>query len=361
MKINLDINRSEPVLETINLRQGDGGLRMVDIQITENNQPIVVTGYTLQFEANLPSGSMVQHAGAIKDATAGLFSYTFTSSDTSEAGQLPVAYFRLYDSAKNSVATRNIRIVVDRAADITQSQANDYLAKVNQLITDSEAKLAANNQQIAAQQTQLTALQAGMTVGTRNLIRNGVNPKTVANWSYGNHNGKLFTDRHLYHKGRNENLFKLTNDGTADETSASSMPFSVKRTAQYIFQMVAFGDASVTGLSIFFVTKSKSDSAYTSTQLLLENKKLSTAKEETITIAFTTGANVDTGYIRIDNNGSSSGTSGALYFGDVIVAEGSIVGSAVPALEDQNAIDDAQDARIAALEAQIRLGGVETS
>lgn len=160
--LEIDITKKQPLTNRIYLRQGDGGIQKIGIQILKDGQPYSVTGYSLKFEGNLSDGKMVQGNATAEDASQGKFIYTFRNADSSVAGDMRNAYFRLYDTTSNALASRRLLVTVEKNADVTAGQAQDYISDVDDLVNETTEKLADNNQAIANQATQIADLQEAL-------------------------------------------------------------------------------------------------------------------------------------------------------------------------------------------------------
>ena len=94
----------------------------------------------------------------------------------------------------------------------------------------------------------------------------------------------------------------------------------------------------------FLKRKKGSTSVYDEAQRLLK-RKLSAAAAEEIIVTFNTGE-YDEGYIRIDNNGTSTAGSNAdLYFGDVSVKKGKSNAGWSPSLAELASSQDLKTAQ----------------
>lgn len=165
-KFILDVDGKELIGSRIYLRQGDGGIQTVEVQVQKSGQPYDATGCALKFEANTPSSKQTSGDAVAVDATQGKYTYTFTSADGSEAGRLSPAFFRLYDSENNALSTRTVEVIVERNADLTKPQADGYVNQADKLLEDMiaekekvDAVLPEINATLATQQTQMDALE----------------------------------------------------------------------------------------------------------------------------------------------------------------------------------------------------------
>lgn len=167
--------------------------------------------------------------------------------------------------------------------------------------TQSQVQQTADNIQFKFTQT-----------GGYNLVRNG-NPKPNNYshwWVSGNANWYL---------GNQYDIGIQTT--SANEAYAGSATFKVQKNTTYSFSCWLMAEANTKGADVYFIGSSKDDGAYEqATQLFTGGKDGWTKVEAT----FTTGSNIEYGFIRIDNNGALN-TSGynVVFFSEVQVIKGS--------------------------------------
>lgn len=148
--------------------------------------------------------------------------------------------------------------------------------------------------------------------GGYNLVRNG-NPKPNNYshwWVSGNANWYL---------GNQYDIGIQTT--SANEAYAGSAVFKVQKNCAYSFSCWLFAEQNTKGADVYFIGSSKDDGSYEQATLLYTGGKDGWTKVEA---TFTTGSNIEYGFIRIDNNGASN-TSGynVVFFSEVQVVKGS--------------------------------------
>ncbi|MGX7200070.1 BppU family phage baseplate upper protein [Enterococcus nangangensis] len=157
--IKLFLDKNNPLTETIRLRQGDGGIKQIQIIVEKDGAPVSLANYSMKFEATLPSGKFTDGVCVKRDDS---FVYTFSKTNTSEAGKMSIAYFRLIGALDTSVATRDVSVYVDKAADISQGQADKYMSDADKLLQDMENHLANASEQLDEQDRQIAELQENL-------------------------------------------------------------------------------------------------------------------------------------------------------------------------------------------------------
>lgn len=149
-----------------------------------------------------------------------------------------------------------------------------------------------------------------------NLIRNSGFPTNTQYWS-----GQMIVSQHDFYYNGQKKLFSLQTTGTA-EIFASSNRFEVKSNTNYTLSFYAFAGPNVRDSDIYFLgRKSNETNDFTSVNAIIFNRRFSAAKAEYVTVTFNSGDN-DNGYIRFDNNGSTDGVNAVLFFGEVMLVEG---------------------------------------
>ena len=147
-----------------------------------------------------------------------------------------------------------------------------------------------------------------------NLIRNGAFP-TIP-WS----GSKVAT--HGFYYNSQKTLFLLENASTTNEVTSGSSYFKVKRDTDYTLSFIAFSANTVKSSDVWFLgRKSGETQAFTSSKILISARNFSPRFAEYITVTFNSGEN-DEAYIRFDNNGSTNGQMAVMFFGEVMLVEG---------------------------------------
>ncbi|MGC6553245.1 phage tail spike protein [Streptococcus sp. VTCC 12905] len=151
-----------------------------------------------------------------------------------------------------------------------------------------------------------------------NLIRNGGFPTNTQYWYW---SGQMIVSQHDFYYNGQKKLFLLYTDGTAEITALSNR-FEVKRNTDYTLSFYAFAGSNVRNSDVWFLgRKSNETDDFTSASRIIDSRRFSNLKAEYVTVTFNSGNN-DSGYIRFDNNGSTDGIHAVLFFGEVMLVEG---------------------------------------
>ena len=136
-KVTLD-TKNAIAPEPVYLRQGDKtGAVVIDATLMDNGSPVSLTGLTPSFMANTADGKAVVSdttGFSIVDASGGEFTYQVPSQLGSVDGKIQIAYFSFSDSS-GAQSTFNVVFVVERAADMTQESAKDWVSNLNDIIS----------------------------------------------------------------------------------------------------------------------------------------------------------------------------------------------------------------------------------
>lgn len=148
--------------------------------------------------------------------------------------------------------------------------------------------------------------------GGYNLVRNG-NPKP------NNYNHWWVSGNGWWYLGDKYDIGIGTTD--VNEAYAGSAVFKVQKNCAYSFSCWLFAEQNTKGADVYFIGSSKDDGSYEQATLLYTGGKDGWTKVEA---TFTTGSNIEYGFIRIDNNGASN-TSGynVVFFSEVQIVKGS--------------------------------------
>lgn len=167
---NLDLTKDVKTNPVVFGRIGDGGVQTVTVNISNQNVPVDLTGYTITFEGVTNSQkSKIFDSQGVKSTTDGLkkgtFDYVFPSAAFGVSGRYETAYFSfIKDSARDT--TGQIDIIVSENADINAEEAQTIITEYNKLvaelqektdqyISDSDSKFTELNKKIADLQTKI--------------------------------------------------------------------------------------------------------------------------------------------------------------------------------------------------------------
>ena len=150
--------------------------------------------------------------------------------------------------------------------------------------------------------------------GGYNLVRNG-NPKphNYRNWWVsGNAN---------WYSGRAADIGVQTTD--TNEAYAGSATFKVQPGKAYSFNCWLMAESNTKGTDVYFIGSANDDGAYTEVHHLFTSGACGWTH---VKKTFTTGSNINYGFIRIDNNGrkdTSTGNNTVVFFSEVLLVQGS--------------------------------------
>jgi len=167
------------------------------------------------------------------------------------------------------------------------------------------------------------------TIGTPNLV-SAYNWTTLSDgyWS------PVKTVTHPFYNG-SQPLYVINNQ-TSNENYACSPRFNLKPNTTYVVSLIGFEDVHVSNSDIFVLARKAGETAsFTIAYNTIPGTVFSSTKAQYVaSSSFTTGDDVDSGYMRIDNNGSKDGNNGGLFFTEVKLQEGTIATPYTSAQED---------------------------
>ncbi|WP_302067804.1 phage tail protein, partial [uncultured Streptococcus sp.] len=195
------------------------------------------------------------------------------------------------------------------SAKVSQSDFNTLSGRV----TTAESNLTATANQLSSQ---ITSVEGKIPSGEMNLVQYG-RPSD----GYSPYGGAEYAT-HPYYYNSASKMYIIKNTATSEKTLGMNR-FKVERNTDYTLYFKGFNNSAITHMDVWFLKRvNGSTQSFDSAQILVSGRKLSTLKAEDISVTFNTG-NYDEGYIRFDNNGSTTaGTQADLYFGDVSVKKG---------------------------------------
>ncbi|KAF0339781.1 hypothetical protein [Pediococcus acidilactici] len=171
-------------------------------------------------------------------------------------------------------------------------------------------------------------------VGGTNLVPNSGMMQNTKGW---NTTGRLITTKHAFYHNGQDPIFRLSNDkgsATVETTASNAVRFHVKRNTNYTMSVITFATSNTVDIDLYFLGR-----AYGSTNdfdkggATVAKRKVSSNEAEYVTATFNTG-DLDEGYFRIDNNGTTNGKQSDVYFTEVKVEEGTKATPWSPATTD---------------------------
>lgn len=140
-------------------------------------------------------------------------------------------------------------------------------------------------------------------------------------------------------------MYIIKNTATSEKILGMNR-FKVERNTDYTLYFKGFNNSAISHMDVWFLKRvNGSTNGFDSAQILVSGRKLSVSKAEDVSVTFNTG-NYDEGYIRFDNNGSTTaGTQADLYFGDVSVKKGKSNNGWSPSLAELASSQDLKTAQ----------------
>lgn len=189
----------------------------------------------------------------------------------------------------------------------------------------------ADKSQVTQLANQITS--AVTSTANPNLIMNGGYPTTTEHWAGAT--DFAVTKHGFYRRG---NLFVLGNVGT-QEQNISTDRVKVVAGAKYTISMIIFGGENVSSYDVWFLGRKNGSTANFDTSVLVAGaKKPKPNAAEHPNWTFTM-PDVDEGYIRIDNNGTTNAPNKAgLYFTEVKLEKGTMATPYIQSAESSEII-----------------------
>ena len=217
------------------------------------------------------------------------------------------------------------------SAKVSQTDFNTLSGRV----TAAENNITANAGELSSK---ITSLEGKLPSGEMNLVEYG-RPAD----GYSPYSNAQYTTHSFYYNGAYK-MYILRNTNTS-KIFLNLNRFKIERNTDYTLYFKGFNNALLETAEVYFLKRKKgSTSEYDEPQRLLK-RKLSAGAVEEIIVTFNTGE-YDEGYIRIDNNGTSTAGSNAdLYFGDVSVKKGKSNSGWSPSLAELASSQDLKTAQ----------------
>lgn len=218
------------------------------------------------------------------------------------------------------------------SAKVSQTDFNTLSGRV----TTAENNITANAGELSSK---ITSLESKLPSGEMNLVEYG-RPAD----GYSPYSDAQYTTHPFYYNDAYK-MYIIKNTATGEKTLGMNR-FKVERNTDYTLYFKGFNNSAITHMDVLFLKRiNGSTQDFDSAQILVSGRKLSTSKAEDVSVTFNTG-NYDEGYIRFDNNGSTTeGTQANLYFGDVSVKKGKSNNGWSPSLAELASSQDLKTAQ----------------
>ncbi|PFM61440.1 hypothetical protein COJ52_05105 [Bacillus cereus] len=124
----IDIDLADPVFtKTIRSRQNDKNGLKLTVNLKENGKIVVLTGYTIKYEATRYTGELIRKDAKVIDANNGVFEFVLSDESVSISGDW-TAYFVLEKNNTERMSTPDIRISLKRDAREGNIQIENYIS-----------------------------------------------------------------------------------------------------------------------------------------------------------------------------------------------------------------------------------------
>ena len=131
----------QPAQQAIYARVGDGGLKIVTVQLKSNNYPYDLTGKNVSFEGVKPDGTRIidNSGGIVLDPQGGIFRYAFPAQTFTARGQFQQAFFKVM-LGDNVDTTIDVEVNVSPNLVEFGINSESYLSEYEQLISELKDK-----------------------------------------------------------------------------------------------------------------------------------------------------------------------------------------------------------------------------
>lgn len=227
--------------------------------------------------------------------------------------------FNLYLSAVVEDYSQSEADIESKVAEYKQTADQNYASLQSNLQTlDGTVKQNKSEfDQTASQiKSSISAVEGNIPSGEMNLVEYG-RPAD----GYSPYKNSEYSTHPFYYNGAYK-MYIIKNTTTSEKVFGMNR-FKVERNTDYTLYFKGFNNSAITHMDVWFFKRvNGSTKDFDSAHILVNGRKLSISKAEDVSVTFNTG-NYDEGYIRFDNNGSTTaGTQADLYFGDVSVKKG---------------------------------------
>jgi len=244
---------------------------------------------------------------------------TFTTYQTQTASQfaetVKEADFQTYQTQTSKLIeakvdngtyqTDKTQTAKDIASKVSSSDFETYQTQTDGMIASKVSKKDANNVNLIPYSSNFSDSLEGWQL-----------------MAWGATDRKLLVTTHTFYQNGTGKLLYLNTAQNAT-SAAGSLRFSVLPNTKYTFQFKAFASSNVVGANVYFLSRAYgSTSDYDTAHGLFNNLVTSPSHIDQYTVTFTTGANDNEGYIRVDNIGSNNGASSGLFFTELKMEPG---------------------------------------
>ena len=278
-------------------------------------------------------------------------------------GKIPLSYTPAVEDTISQISTLNTTLTqtangLEQLSTQVTSQGNtitSHTNSINSLTTGLSAKVsqsdfntlsgrvttAENNITAKANElsSKISSVEGQIPSGEMNLVEYGRPADGYSPYNYAEYATHSFYYNSAY------KMYIIKNTATSEKTFGMNR-FKVERNTDYTLYFKGFNNSAITHMDVWFLKRvNGSTKDFDSAQILVSGRKLSVSKAEDVLVTFNTG-NYDEGFIRFDNNGSTTaGTQADLYFGDVSVKKGKSNNGWSPSLAELASSQDLKSAQ----------------
>lgn len=239
------------------------------------------------------------------------------------------------DSNAQTISTHTTQISALNTglqAKVSQSDFNTLSGRV----TTAENNITAKANELSSK---ISSVEGQIPSGEMNLVEYGRPADGYSPYNYAEYATHSFYYNSAY------KMYIIKNTATSEKTFGMNR-FKVERNTDYTLYFKGFNNSAITHMDVWFLKRvNGSTKDFDSAQILVSGRKLSVSKAEDVSVTFNTG-NYDEGFIRFDNNGSTTaGTQADLYFGDVSVKKGKSNNGWSPSLAELASSQDLKSAQ----------------
>ena len=234
MIFNLDLNKNNAINPIIFGRLTDGNLRKITVNITNEGEPVDLTGWVIRFEGTTGGHAKVFDVLGVHllDAENGKFEYTFSKTAFSASGAYRQAYFAI-EKDNMRETTNDIKIIVENVADLDAKDAETVVTELNKTITLINQKYDELNSRVDVYEGDIASLE-GWLLGKKTEIEDLID---LANSNFSeklteiqaklDETNKAIVNGDFYSKTETDQKLSAINTTITNHTSNKNNPHAV--------------------------------------------------------------------------------------------------------------------------------------
>jgi len=202
MIFNLDLNKNNAINPIIFGRLTDGNLRKITVNITNEGEPVDLTGWVIRFEGTTGGHAKIFDVMGVNllDAENGKFEYTFSKTAFSATGSYKNAYFSIEKDDKRET-TNDIKIVVEKVADLDAQDAETVVTELNKTIALINQKYDELNSRVDVYESDIADLENWLDEQKAEINTIITDAETTFNHKLSEIQGKLDATNHAIENG----------------------------------------------------------------------------------------------------------------------------------------------------------------